>query len=1222
MKLKNKDKQYIVAINNKNEPCSLAEVIVKNNIDYKPKISVIIPIYNNELFLQDFLETVVNQTLKEIEIICIDNGSIDNSLDLLVKFSQEDRRITIIKQKNQNFGVALNTGLSIAKGEYLSFLDSNYLFELNMLEEMYKKVMVQHSDIVIYQFKPIDLENWNFEGKKINYNFGIDLVPNKETFSVIDIPNNIFQISHSWVWDKLFKTDFIKSNNIKFPNIITTYDIQFTYISLCLANKIAIIRKKLVIKRHQNKKLLFLMKRDDPSSVLLSFDKIKFILERKGLFKFVEKSFFKWIFSFCIFKLKTIDKKSKEYFYYFLQEKFRLWNYIDKSPPNSELYREIQYIKNQKVFPTINIAYAVSKNYFNLFLVSLISLLKNSEFENINIILVYHDITDSDIREIKKLKDIHDFSLQTLFIGKNIFNYYPNEKLKTKEEFYQYIFDDKFSDLEKILYLDSDTIIRKSLLPLWEINMDDKLFVTFENISLSKDKAKDVKLKDNLYINDGAVLINFKKWRKLNIHTKLIDFFKNKMINDSNQNSLNKSTDKQKLRLNPEYNFIENWLRVFNCQYEHNHSELYKKKDPTILHLAEIKYSMNKHNNSFIYEFLKYYNLSKYVKNSNSTIPIVLSSDEKYAPFMYTTIVSILENANLKTFYSFYLLVPDNFSKIAEHNILKINDNYKCCIHFIHIKNEFNNFIKKISNITLSKYYGLLIGDLLPKDLDKCIYLDIDVCACKDLAELFNLDIKDNYIAGVVSEEYYFLKEKNYKRLNISSMKKYVDVGMLVMNLKRIRADNMTQKFIELSKENYELQDQDILNIACFGKIKTLPPKFNVMITRIKEKNPYLRNLYTEHEILEARSNPYIIHYSDKKKPWNSIGIYMESYWWNIAKKIPYIYNLFKRDNIYKNELKKWWFTKKKKKLNIDNPKSFNEKIQWLKLYDSTPIKTYLTDKYLVRKWIKEKIGGEYLIPLIGTYDKFDDINFKNLPKSFVIKCNHGCGYNIIVKDKSLLNLNITKYKIDKWMNTNFAFENGLELQYKNIKPKIIIEKYMDDDTGDLRDYKFHCFNGIPKFLWIDSNRHTVHKRNLYDLKWNQLPYKINTLYSTFPSPKKPKLLNRMIKLSAFLSKGFVYARIDLYNIGEKIYFGEITFTSASGIAEITPKRFEEKLASFIKLPKIAFNIDTGKYYRLLKPFSLYPYYIISIIIVVKLIYNIKISMKFRITILDLKCLK
>ena len=154
----------------------------------------------------------------------------------------------------------------------------------------------------------------------------------------------------------------------------------------------------------------------------------------------------------------------------------------------------------------------------------------------------------------------------------------------------------------------------------------------------------------------------------------------------------------------------------------------------------------------------------------------------------------------------------------------------------------------------------------------------------------------------------------------------------------------------------------------------------------------------------------------------------------------------------------------KKKSLNIDNPKT-NEKIKWLKLYDSTPKKTYLTDKYLVRRWIKKKIGEEYLIPLIGVYDKFEDINFKNLPKDFVIKCNHGCGYNIIVKDKFSLNLTIVKSKIDKWMDENYAFKNGLELQYRDIKPKIIIEKYMDDNTGDLRDYKFHCFNGKPKFL-------------------------------------------------------------------------------------------------------------------------------------------------------------
>ena len=580
----------------------------------------------------------------------------------------------------------------------------------------------------------------------------------------------------------------------------------------------------------------------------------------------------------------------------------------------------------------------------------------------------------------------------------------------------------------------------------------------------------------------------------------------------------------------------------------------------------------------------KYYEekAKKYSKNeteNNIIIPIILFLPKDYEYIIYTTIISALENANKNSFYAFYLIVPSDFSKNIENQFLKINKIYKCDLYIIFVQSKFENLINKISNSSFPNYYHFLIGELIPKEINKCIYLGSDICVNKDLSGLFNIDIENNYLAGVVSFEEYFLEKKYRKKLNISSMKTYVNLDVLILNLKEIRKDNMTQKFIDLSKRNINFHTQDIINLACYGRIITLPLKYNVMTSKVKMDNPHLNELYKEEEIIDAKISPYIVHYSDKKKPWNGIQIYMEKYWWNIAKKTPFI-NLFSRENIYKIKIKQFWYKHFKKKLDFYRLRTFNEKIQWLKLYDSTPIKTILTDKYLVRSWIKEKIGEEYLIPLLGVYDNFEEINFKKLPNQFVIKCNHGSGYNIIVKNNSQLNMAKIKSKINTWMNQNYAFTSGLELHYRDIKPKIIIEQYMDDNTGDLRDYKVICFNGKPYFLWIDCNRHLNHKRNLYDLNWNQLPYKVNTKYSTFPSPKKPKSLDKMKDLAIILSKNFAFVRVDFYIINDKIYFGEMTFTSSSGTESISPKIFERRLSSLLVLPELAYNIDTGVYYK------------------------------------------
>jgi hypothetical protein len=282
------------------------------------------------------------------------------------------------------------------------------------------------------------------------------------------------------------------------------------------------------------------------------------------------------------------------------------------------------------------------------------------------------------------------------------------------------------------------------------------------------------------------------------------------------------------------------------------------------------------------------------------------------------------------------------------------------------------------------------------------------------------------------------------------------------------------------------------------------------------------------------------------------------------------IYNLHKSLPVdkYPEALKDYYFAKTGEVLDLENPRTINEKTQWLKLYDSTPLKTKLADKYLVREWIKEKIGEEYLIPLLGVWDKFEDIDFTSLPTQFVLKCNHGCGYNIIVKDKSKLNLEDAKQKIDKWMAEDYAFKGGFELHYSAIPHKIIAEKYLENAGGDLQDYKFLCFDGEPKYVWVDKDRYTEHKRNLYDLDWNLiLDKKINTNYKTFPSCEKPKNYNKMLEFAKLLSKGFPVVRVDFYEYDGKLYFGEMTFTSSSGYEKYEPKEFALECGDMIKLP-------------------------------------------------------
>lgn len=253
----------------------------------------------------------------------------------------------------------------------------------------------------------------------------------------------------------------------------------------------------------------------------------------------------------------------------------------------------------------------------------------------------------------------------------------------------------------------------------------------------------------------------------------------------------------------------------------------------------------------------------------------------------------------------------------------------------------------------------------------------------------------------------------------------------------------------------------------------------------------------------------------------------------------------------YEKELCELYAVIMNEEVNLKNPVLFTEKIQWLILHDNTAHKTELADKYLVRNWIAESVGDKYLIPIIGARDDFDDIDFKELPDKFVLKCNHGSGYNYVIKDKEKLDYIKAKKIFQNWMKTNFAFAGTLELQYADIPRKIIAEEYIEQLDGNLLDYKVHCFMGEPKYIQVIGDRDLVRHTGaqmIYDNMWNEQTW----CFADYPKFSRkidcPLILNEMLEVSRKLSREFVYVRIDFYIIENELKFGEMTFTPASGL--------------------------------------------------------------------------
>lgn len=257
------------------------------------------------------------------------------------------------------------------------------------------------------------------------------------------------------------------------------------------------------------------------------------------------------------------------------------------------------------------------------------------------------------------------------------------------------------------------------------------------------------------------------------------------------------------------------------------------------------------------------------------------------------------------------------------------------------------------------------------------------------------------------------------------------------------------------------------------------------------------------------------------------------------------------------------------KELNLTAPVNYTEKLQWLKLYDHRPEYTTMVDKYEVKKYVADRIGERYVIPLLGVWDRADEIDFDALPDRFVLKTTHDSGALVICKDKSRLDVEAAKKRLTHFLGRRY-YDCNREWPYKNVKPRIIAEQYMEDSTyKELRDYKFFTFGGVPKVLYIAQGRGRGEPTvaDFFDMDFNHLPFTIDHDMAAVP-PEKPVCFEEMKQLAAILSEGTPQLRVDFYEVDGKVYFGEMTFFHCSGMEAFHPEEWDKIFGDWVELPQ------------------------------------------------------
>lgn len=1186
----------ITVQNAENEPDTKATILVQNQIDYEPKVSVIIPVYNVEEYLRQCLDSIVNQTLKEIEIICVDDGSTDSSLEILKEYAAKDHRITVITQQNLHAGVARNAGLTVAKGKYVHFLDSDDWIELNTYEKLYQ--LAQSKNIEILKFKSYTFDNVE-QNISTSYFTEMQGVSQKLFNSFLTLEKDykeLINVSDA-PWSGIYKLDFLKKNLIFFDNLLCANDTSFFYRCLINMNKLYLSDKHFVYYRINNSKSLIGIRALHFDCMINQYNIIMNLIKKcnanilncmqKHLIHAILYRYSKYI------QIKTITNELQNKLY----KEIKNWIYNQKITSNmidEEVIDIFNTLKNTIAVSIIIPVYNAEK-----YLKKCMDSIVNQSLKNIEIICINDASTDNSLKILKSYAK-NDQRIHIINNTKNLGapGAVKNIGLKIAQgEYIGFVDSDDYVDINYFEELynkaksnDAEIASCLCLAYIQKNNQIKKQINCSEGVLISpKDKEKLISLQGanwnkiyskKLIEKHNILCFEQRSIAEDNFFSVITMCIANKISTTSNCCYYYRKHDasitshkrtKDDFSIFEVYKQIDIWMDK-NKFYPKYKQVVYRRKIQDF-----IWFYKNVIPNDIDIFKTELKNNFPDIYNGIFNIIVSLTSFPERINTVYQTIESLL-NQEIKANKIILWLAPEQFpNKEADlpKQLLDLKEK-GLIIDWYHDIRSYKKLIP-----TLKKYPNSII---ITAD-DDIIY---NKTCIKTLVNTYYNNIY-NIIANRITRLYY--KEKD---LEILPRKLYTKNNDYLPMLKQASFFNMQTGCAAVLYPPHCFY-KDVLDEELIQKLAPTNDDqwfwamgilngFSVMMP----KNPQFNLKYVENT--QEGSCLWKINDRGKKLYFKDLKNILEHY--NQLKNI-LLLNKYKNNkvlsslnifNIPFRQLTLWYKNVTGKKLNLNTPQTFNEKMQWLKIFNATPIKTKLADKYLVRDWVKEKIGEKYLIPLLGVYDKFEDIDFDKLPNQFVIKCNHGSGWNIIVKDKSKLDLSEAKEKINRWLNTNFAFQFGYELHYRDIKPKIIIEKYIDPKISN-HEIQVWCFNGAIKFISLETNKDEKNlKRGTFYPDGTSTEFEISPQhYKKLEQISSIKAFNKAIELSKFIIFDTPYVRIDFIEMNDDVKFREITFTSGSGLSVISPEKYNLMLGNMIKLPELAYNIDTGEYFKLPK---------------------------------------